>query len=171
MHKDADEVKVVSHLKLEWSGVFSLSDLYNKMKAWLEYEGYGNEKKSFKEERYVEKIKPGGKQIDITWKGEKNVSDYFSNMIQINFRILGLQDVEIQTDGKKRKMQKGAVTLYFDASFIKNRSGKWKKNSAMKKIYERFIVKKRIDDYIVDFYNQIYSFHNEVKTYLEVSEF
>jgi len=171
MHKDADEVKIVSGLKLKWNGVFNLSDLYQKTKMWLDYEGYGDEKKNFKEERYIERVKPGGKQLEIVWKGEKNLSDYFSNVIQVNFQFLGLNDIEMQQDGKKKKMQKANVTIEFNASLIKNRQGKWPRDSLMKKIYEKFVVRKRIEGYSIDFYNQIYSFHNEVKTYLNLSEF
>ena len=171
MHKDADELPVVSKLKLKWEGVFNVSELYNKMKSWMDYEGYGDERKSFKEERYVERVKPGGKQIEIIWKGEKNVSDYFSHVIQISFRILGLNTIEIQQDGKKRKMHKGEISLEFSASLIKNRSGKWPKDSLMKKIYEKFIIKQRTEEYTIEIYNKIYGFHNAVKDYLHLSEF
>jgi|SRR3989344_1283230 len=171
MHKDADEVKVVDKLKIKWEGVFNLNDLYIKIKEWLDYEGYGDEKSNFKEVFYTERVKPSGKAYEIVWKGEKKTSDYFGRVITLSYQLLGINTVEVQSDGKKLKLQKGTITLELSTSLIKNRQGKWPKDSWMKKIYERYVVKKRMNDYLLDIYNQSYSLQNEIKNYLNLSEF
>jgi len=171
MHKDAEKMSIVPGLKINWGGVFNLDDLYKKMKWWLDYEGYGDEKKSFMEKRYVERITAKGKQYEILWETEKNVSDYFSNFITISFLIVGVQDVQGQRDGKSIKMNKGNIILIITGDLIKNRSGKWAKKSVIKKIYEKFVARQRIEDYSIKLYNKIYSFHDEIKSYLNLSEF
>ncbi len=171
MNPDAEKVNIASGLKLKWSGTLDMGDLYKKMKTWLESSGYGDESKNFKEVKYVERIGAGGKQIEAKWLGERNVSDYFSYLITVTFFITRLRDVEVPFNGKKIKMSQATVEIKFSADLIKNRKGKWSKGSFMKKIYERLVVKDRMNDYKLELYQKIYSFHDEVKTYLNLHKF
>lgn len=168
MHPDAETINVCSGLKLDWKGVFDLNDLYKKTKLWLNYNGYGNEKKSFREALYVEKIKGDEKEIQVEWHAEKNISDYFSCYLTITFLILGLKKVEVVQDGKKLKMNDAEIEIRLSADLVKNREGRWPKNSLIKKIYERFIIKERIEQYTVDLYQKVYSLHDEIKGYLNL---
>ena len=171
MHPDAEKVNIASGLKLKWAGTLDMGDFYKKMKVWLESNGYGDENKNFKEVKYVERVGPGGKQIEVKWLGEKNVSDYFSYLITITFFITRLRDVEVPFNGKKIKMNQAGIEIKFSADMIKNRTGRWDKNSIMKKLYEKFVIKDRMDNYQLELYQKIYSFHDEVKTYLDLHKF
>lgn len=171
MHPDADKVNIASGLKIKWSGTFDVGDFYNKLKLWLFHEGFGDENKNFKEVKYVQRIKPYGREIDLKWVGEKNVSDYFSYSITITMLIFALKDVEVPYNGRKVKMNSASIDIRLFADFIKNRKGKWKKNSLMKKIYEKFIVKDRLDAYKINLYHQIYGFHDYIKEYLNLQKF
>ncbi len=166
MHKEADVTTIVSGATLNWKGVFDLSDMYRQLKWWLEYEGFGDESKNFKEMKYVERIKPFGKQFEIRWVGEKNISDYFAYQIEVTMLIFGVKDAEVNVQGKKVKIDKGEIDMKISSRLISNRSGKWKKDSFLKKLYNTFIVKDRIDGYKQDLYEKTYKFHEEVKNYL-----
>jgi len=171
MHSEAETFTVSKGLKVKWKGIFDFNDLYRKMKFWLDFQGYGNEKSNFKEEKYIERIKGNSKNLEIRWKGEKNVSDYFSFVITITFLVIGLSEIEIENEGKKLPMNKGEVEIKFTAELVKNRSGKWKKDSWLRSFYERFVVRDRIENYKIELYKKLYSFHDEVKAYLEIHEF
>ena len=73
-----------------------MDELYKSIKYWLDFNGYGDERKSFKEERYVERSKGDSKQLEIGWKAEKQVSDYFSYVIELSYFVIGLKKVKIQ---------------------------------------------------------------------------
>lgn len=171
MHPDADKITVASGLKVKYRGVFDLGDFYKKLKTWFEAEGYGDEVKNFKEAKYKESIKPFGKNIDIKWVAEKNKSDYFSYNLTLTFRIIGLQDAEVQYEAKKIKANKGEVEVKLSADLIKNRQGKWSKSSIIKKIYESLIINKRIEEYKLDVYKIAYKLHDEMKMYLNLPRY
>ncbi len=164
-----DQIIVVPAVKLKWKGIFDFEGLYKKMKFWLEFQGYGDERKNFREEKYVEQVKPTGKIYEIVWKGEKNISDYFSFIIKITFLGLNIEQVETQKEGKKVKMSKGEIEIKFTAILVKNRQNKWKPDSFIKKIYENFISRDRIEEYKIDIYKKLYELHDEVKAYLDLS--
>ncbi len=166
MHKEADAITIVPGINLNWKGVFDLGDMYRQLKWWFDYEGFGDETKNFKEVKYVERIKPIGKQYEIRWICEKNVSDYFAYQIEITMLIFGVKDAEVNVGSKKVKIDRGEIDMRISSRLIRNRSGKWKKESFLKKIYDSFIVKDRIDGYKQDIYEKTYKFQDEVKKYL-----
>jgi hypothetical protein len=104
MNPNAEEAIVSGGLKLKWKGLFDLDEVYKRMKFWLDFKGYGDEFSTFKEEKYVEKIKGQSKEIHVRWRAEKIISDYFSNVISVTFLILGLKEVELGGE-KERKIK------------------------------------------------------------------
>ena len=164
----SERLNVCSRLKLQWTGIFHLEELYKKMKFWLDFNGYGDEKKNFMEERYVERIKGPSKQLEVKWIGEKFIDDYFSIIFTIDFLIIGLKEIETQKEGKKIKMNFGTVIVYFTSDLIKNRQNKYNDNGLFKKFYENVLVKSKIEQHQSAAYSKVYSFHDEVKSYLEL---
>jgi len=162
---------VLKELKLKYSGEFNLGDLYRKMKWWLDYNGYGDETKNFKELRYVEKVKPEGKQIEIAWECKKPITEYFANVMGVTFFIVGLQKVEAVHEGKKIMVDKGDIEIKFTAYLLKNASDKWDDKSFTNKIYKKYLVRDRLEEYKIDLYRKLYSFHNEVKMQLDIHKF
>ena len=141
MHKDADRISVVPGFKIDYKGVFDLSDLYKKTKAWFNYEGYGDENSNFIETKYIERIKPIGKQIEIKWYGEKIINDYISYFITVEYTGIGLKDAEVTFEGRKIKMNSGQAIITIKADLILNRQGKWEKDSIIKKLHDRRLKK------------------------------
>ena len=164
-----DPIIVVPSVKLKWKGIFDFEGLYKKMKYWLEFQGYGDEKNNFREVKYTERIKPTGKNYEIIWVGEKIISDYFSFNIKITFLGLYIQKVEVQRQSRKIQMDKGEIEMKFTATLVKNRQDRWNPSSVIKKIYENFITKDRIEEYKIDIYKKTYEFLDEVKAYLDLS--
>jgi hypothetical protein len=159
-------IPVVS-TKIKDKGIFSMDDLYKGLKDWLVQEGYGDEKTNFREDYYVERIKGDFKQLEIKWRGEKNVTSYFTNQIIITINVTSLKDVEIEKEGKKYETNKVDIDLKVESNFIKDRKNKWT-SDFFRNLYERYIVKERAEDYIEDLYNKTYSLINEVKKFLEL---
>jgi hypothetical protein len=71
---------------------------------------------------------------------------------------------------RKIKMHSGEIELRFKGSLIKNRQGKFKANSIIRKIYEK-LIPKRIEDYMIDVYSDLYDFHDDIKAALEIHQF
>ena len=161
-----EKTKVMS-TAIKHKGIFSLDELYKAIKEWLNFEGYGDESKTFIEDLYVERIKGDSKQIEIRWKAEKFAGEYFCNVIKITYYVLGLQDVEIEIDGRKIGTQKLDLTLKLSAELVRNRQDKFK-SDFIRNLYEKYIIKERINDAEGALYNKAYGLADEIKRFLEL---
>ena len=170
MHKDADSLQVIKSLKIAFKGIFDMTDLYKQMKFWLNNKNYGDENKDFKENVYVERLKGDSKQIEIKWITEKKVSDYFKNQIVITFFVVGLKDSETDWKGRKVKTNQGDIEINLSANLITNANGRWNNKSLMKRFYDRFVVKDRIENYKIELYKDTYDLQNLIKSILELSK-
>ena len=149
-------------------GIFDMSELYSLIKEWLTWEGYGDEKKTFHEEVYVERIKGDSKQIEIKWRAEKFMGPYISHIITITFNIIGMQEIEIEIDGKKIGTNKLDLSLKMNAEVITDREKKFAKRKFIKKLYENYIMKERIAASENLLNSKAYTLADEIKGYLEL---
>lgn len=162
----AEEI-IAKDVKIKRKGIFDMEYVYKKIKQWFDSRGYSD----FKEIKYIERVKPNGKQLEIAWEAKKEVSDYFTNVIRLTFLVLGLNKVEIEKEGKKISMNDGDIELIFNAVLVKNAGEKFNEDGIIKKVYERYIIKDRIEEYKIEIYDNIYSLVNEVKLMLELYDF
>lgn len=166
----SEKIVIGKELKIKYNGIFDFSDLYRKMKFWLEWNGYGPEKGL--ERTYTERIKPNGKQIEIKWVAENDVSEYVSSFIEITFFIIGLESVEIEKEGKKIKTKKGDIEIRITGYVVLNKDDVMGEDTSFKnKIYKKFILKRNIDGYKIDAYDDLYGIHDEIKSYLNLQMF
>jgi len=150
---------------LKFQGIIDLNELYRQMKLWLEDKSYIKET-SF-EKKYAESSKPNGKQIEIRWEGGKTINDYIKYKIKVNFILLGINEVESEKDGVKRKLYKGNFQIYI-IGWIEEGGESWDNLGVLTKLYHKLIEKRRIEDNISDLYGKIYSFQNYIRKFLEV---
>lgn len=159
------ETPIISDSKVKYRGVFDLGLVYNKLRFWIMETGYSEPH----EIKYVEKIKPGGKDIEIIWESERSEEDgFFKFTIGVKFYATRLNDVEVDKEGRKLKLQKGDLWLYFDAKFIVNANKKWEENGLMYKLYEKFIIKDKLDHYKIELYTEANKIMAEVKDFLNL---
>jgi hypothetical protein len=153
--------------KVKYGGIFSFPDFYKFCYDWLTDETTLN----VAEEKYVEKLQGNSKNIDIEWKGTRKVTDYFKFEIKAKFRILGLEKVEIERDGKKMKTNKGSVEVKVSGTLIRDYNGKFE-SSAFKKflrsIYEKWVIKSRIDQFEEKLIGDSNEFLSQAKAYLDL---
>ena len=139
--------KITPELTIKSKGILLFDELYRKMKWWLDYQGYGDEHKSFKEERYVERLKGDVKQLEVRWKAEKLTTDYVSYIIRVTFFVIGLKDIEIEREGQKQKMHTGEVEIRINTELVTNKNEKYKENKFLHKIYENYLIKDEIEQH------------------------
>ena len=153
-------ITVAPSIRIRHIGILDTSEFYRWVKRWLEFNGYWRDTN----EKYIETILPGGaKKIEFTWDCRKNKSTDVIYVITMTFIFVGLRDVEIQKDDKKIKLQRADFDIRMSAAL--ERTGK---QSYFMEIYERFIIKKRIEEYKVDLYDKFYGLVEEIKEFLNV---
>ena len=159
---------IVKGIELRWTGVADASELYETLKDWLNMMGFGDEKKNFIETLYKEQIQGDAKRIDIEWSSEKEIDPYVNFMINVKFQMVGIKDAEIKQGDRTIHTNKGDFRVWLDGILVKDPKDKW--GPLMKGIYERFIIRSRLDNYREDLYTLVYSLQKTIKGVLNLRE-
>ncbi len=166
----AEKIEVIPFgYKIKSSGktIFDMHELYKALIYWFEYNHY-----EWKETSFLNEEQPGGgKHIEITWECIKNVSPYINFVIKLEF-LLFLGDVEIEMNGKKIKKDIGSVEVRTGATIIKGES--WEKSKGitfLRNVYERYLIRERIENYKKDLYTEAHKLYDEIKAFLEMHRY
>jgi len=149
-------------------GVVDFSGIYSFLFEWIKGEDYG-----IIEDIYTEKVKGEAKDIDIKWTASKKLTDYFKSSLDIKWRILGMKDVEVEIDGKKKNLNK-VVELRIDIKGVleKDYDNKWNKSATtkfFKEIYQKYVIPTRTDKMEDKVEAMVKDFKEEAKAFLELA--
>ena len=153
--------------KIKYAGVFNFSEFYKFCHEWLA------EELAFDvaEEQYIEKIKGDSKDIEFKWQGSKKVSDYFKFEINLDFRILGLEKVEVAQNNAKVRTNKGNVEVKCSGTLVRDYESKFETNAFQKflrGIYEKWVIPSRIGDYEDKLAGYCDELLAQIKSYLDL---
>jgi len=152
--------------KIKDSTIFDFKELYEFMYHWLVDEGY-----DVIEKKYTEKMDARGKELEIEWNAYKKVSDYFRFRINVRWYINSLVDVEVEENGKKRKMNKGTIEIKFAADLEKDYEHRWENNPIAKflrNVYDRYVIRGRIEYYEGRIFSETDELIAQVKSFLAI---
>jgi len=152
--------------KLKQKGIFNFKDFYEFLYDYLIDENY-----DVFENKYVEKIEGDSKNLEIDWKATKEVSDYFRFEIQAYWIVLGMKKVKVKKDGKEVSMDSGTLEVKFTANLQKDYENRWENNAFLKflrGIYDRYIIRTRIDDYGLKVFEEINEVIAQAKSFLAI---
>ena len=162
------EKETVFSSTVTYTGVFSFKDFYKFCYEWLKEETGMD---PLAELKYEEKIAGDLKFILVKWKGEKKVTDYFKNEVEIEFKIDGLTNVEINQGGAKVNTNKGKVKITIKGNLVRDYEGKFEL-SAFKKflrsIYEKWVIPARVLEYKEKLAKDCDEFLTQAKAYLDL---
>ncbi len=153
--------------KIKFKGIFIFEDFYRFCYDWLVDETAI----LLSEDKYSEKIQQDGKLIEIIWTGYRNVTDYFRFEIRVEFRIIGMTDVEVNEGGKKLKMNKGTIEMKLQGILSKDYKGKFEKNASQKflrSIYEKWVIPARVEQFEERIIKDCDEFLSQAKAYLDL---
>ena len=160
---------IAKDLKIKHQAIFDLGELYKIMFRWFAQHNY-----DFQEKEYMEKALPNdSKQLEIAWFGRRKISDYIRFHIDVKFLIIGLKSTEVEIDSIKKKLDSGSLEMRFSAYIEKDYEDKWV-NPPMKflrEVYDKFIIRRRLEDYEEQIHDEVYELMNEVKAFLNLYKF
>ena len=161
------EKEIVFSSKIKYDGIFSFKDFYKFCYEWL-MEEVGFE---VAETKYKEKLAGTSKNIDIEWKCESKVTDYFKFEGKVTFVIKDLIDVEATQGGAKIKSNKGSIEIGVKGTLIRDYNGKFE-TTAFKKflrsIYEKWVIASRIEQFEDKLASDLDEFLAQAKSYLDL---
>ena len=158
----AEREPVASGVTIRWSGLFDMEDIYKKSKGYFD-----TKVMDFKEEKYIERIKPNGKQLEIKWTASRKIGGYYKKVIEVGILVLGMNKVEVEKDGRKLALEKGDIEFQFDAYLVKNINDKFGEGSFYKKAYD-MLNKSRSENYKIELYDAVYGLVENVKLLMEM---
>lgn len=162
------EKDVVIKEAIKYAGYGDFKNMYSYAHDWLKGEGY-----SVVEDSYTEKVKGNSKEIEVVWKAAKKITDYFKSELDIKWRILGMEDVEVEIDGKKKKMNKFAeVKIEAKGTLVHDYTNQWNKSATtnfFKSIYNKYVIPERTEKMKDKIEGDIQNFKEEMKALLELS--
>jgi len=154
--------------KLEHSGAFDFAELYGFMHTWLKDNLYG-----VNEERYSEKVSGTGRDISFEWKATRYLSDYFKIEHIIRIEVTGLTDVEVEIDGKRKKMNKGKIAMEIKGILVKDPKNTFNETNPVYKFlresYDKYIIPARVKGMEDKIEDDVRLFKDDIKAYLELS--
>jgi len=161
------EKETIFSSSVKYGGIWNFQDFYKFAYDWLvdEFELFLMEKK------YVEKLEGDSKNIDIEWEGIKKVTDYFKFQVKVEFKIIALQNVEVERNGIKEKTNKGSVKVSVKGVLVRDYQGKFEGNAWQKflrSIYEKWIIPSRIEEYEEKIAGKCDEFLAQLKAYLDL---
>src|SRR3990167_4354376 len=160
---------VASGLKIKQKSIFDLDELYKGLFRWFELYGY-----VLQELEYRDSVEGDSKHLEIKWKAEKEIDDYVMYVIRLNFLILGLQKVEVEENGAKVKKYTGDLEMNFYAFLAKDYKNKWSDSGYSKvfrELYDKYIIKNRMEGIYKELYEELYKVMDEVKAFLNLHRF
>jgi hypothetical protein len=160
------EEKSVMKESVKHKGNFNYADFYNYCYNWLKNEGY-----LLFEKEYTEKASSFGKEIVIKWEANRKITDYYMFTIEVKWHILGMNDTEVEENGKKIKTNKGEVKLEISAKLKKDYEETWDKDpfyKFLRGIYDRYIMRTTEDEYEDKLIDKTEKFIEDVKAFLNL---
>jgi enolase len=152
--------------KIIQKGVFNFKDVYEFLYDYLVDENY-----DVSENKYVEKLQGDTKNLEIIWSATKEVSDYFKFEITATWSVLGLKKVKVKKEDQELVMDSGSIEIKFTASIIKDYENRWENNPALKfmrGLYDRYIIRSRIDTYEVKIWDEVNEIVAQTKSFLAI---
>lgn len=158
------EVYPVYETKIAYSGIFDFKETYNFLFEWFRFLEY-----SVSEEKYAEKIKPTGKEVEISWVCAKKINDYVKFKIKVRILIVNMVEVEVTEEGVKIKKEKGNIDIKFSGNLEKDYQNKWETSPILKflrGIYDKYIIKSKIEAYEDKLAGEVEETAEQIKAFL-----
>lgn len=130
--------------KVKQRGLYDFKDVYEFLYDYLLDEDF-----EVHEERYLEKKRGEEKEVEILWEATKSISDYFQIKVTAFWIILNMKKVEAVKDGQKVQTDSGVLEINVTGQLIKDPEDKWTNQpwKFLREIYDKFIIRRRIDQY------------------------
>jgi hypothetical protein len=157
---------VIDQMRLNYSGIFNLNELYKMIDGWLYEKGYDKYEK-----KNEEQVLETGRKIEIELRPWKKTTDYAKNEIRLRIFVDNMTDVEIERDGRKTKMHKGDIQMIFDAFLETDYEHRWENKPVyyfFRTLVDKYIFRIYTGKFIGNLVADTRDLHQRIKAYLNL---
>ena len=162
----AERVLVVDHLKLNYEGIFNVTELYQIVDTYLRDKGFDK-----KEVRNMEIIRPEGKYIEIELEPWKKITDYAKHVLKIRIRMLHVKEIKVQRENYTVKLNKGRVNITFDGFLETDYEHRWEQKPFyffLRTMFDKFVYPGYTRQWEGILKENVYQLHSTLKTFLNL---
>lgn len=161
------EKEIIIKEQVKYSGLGNFKDSYKHAYDWLIGEGF-----DVVEDKYEEKTKGEAKDAKIVWTATHKVTDYFRIRLEIKWEVLGMTDVEVELDGKKKSMNKfSEIKIDIRGTLEKDYTSKWGATSTqrfLKDVYHKYVIPGTTDKRKIEVVEITQQFKDEMKAFFDL---
>ncbi|RMF55570.1 hypothetical protein D6745_01700 [Candidatus Woesearchaeota archaeon] len=160
---------VVEELRLAYEGLMNVPELYSMIDQYFREKQYDK-----REVRNFEQTTPDGKNIELEIQPYKKITDYAKLVIKIRMFFYGLQDVVVEKDGLKIKMQKGKVEMIFDSFLETDYEHRWEQKPTyflIRTLFDKFIYKIYTTQFEKELEKETNHIHDMIKSFLNLQRY
>ena len=162
------ERDVVLKEMVKFVGISDFKGAYEYSYEWLKSEGF-----NVIEEKYTEKVSGDSKDIEVKWNADKKITDYFKIRLEIVWEIFGMTEVEVEIDGKRKRMNKfGEINIKIKGILERDWNSRWTSKPThkfFKDIYYKYIVPERIEKKQLEVQEVVQNLNAEMKAYFDLT--
>ena len=160
-------VKVVEKLRIRTKGTFNYREIHNHIFDWLLKMGY-----AFAETKHAEKDKSTGREIESEWSAFRKVTGYVKYKITMNIMLKDYKEIVVEHNGDKIRTGTGKLEIVFNAEMEKNYEKQFSERKSeftnfLKELYEKYLMKKRLEDLKDKLEKEVFSLYEGVKTLID----
>jgi len=151
---------------LKQKGIYNFKDFYEFLYDYLVDENY-----DIFETKYTEKIEGESKNLEIIWTATREISDYFRYEMKLHWFVLGMKKIKVKKEGKEITMDSGTMEIKFEAYLQKDYENRWENHPSWKflrGLYDRYIIKSRIDEYGMALMDEVNETIAQAKSFLAI---
>lgn len=161
------EKETVFSSQITYHGIFSFKDFYRFCYDWLTEE-IGMQ---IIEDKYSEKLAGDEKNIEVRWRCEKKITDYFRFDATVTFNVSSLKKIEITNGGQKVETNKGGISIKIEGILVRDYLGKFETsafNKFLRGVYEKWVITSRLEEFKERIINDSDEFLLQGKAYLDL---
>jgi len=163
------EEVAITNSRAKFSGIFDFGDYYRLLYDVFRSMGYDVE-----EQKYTNKSKPDGDEVEIEWNCYKKVDDYSLFRIYAKTLIIGLQKVKVVVEGVQTTKNQGDCELELKCFIQTDYENRWETNPLMKfmkGMYDVYFYRSTFDSWKEKVASEMHTVENEMKAFFQMQRF
>ena len=125
---------------IKYSGIFDLDNLYRTIHEWVVDQRF-----YFQEDEVKHKVpSPAGAEQDYLFTGWRNINEYARFNIMVHIKLYDLKEVEVIKEGRRKILSKSRLRIYVSGNVELDYKNRFEKNKfllALRKFYNKYILK------------------------------
>jgi hypothetical protein len=159
----------VTKARVKFTGIFDMGDFYR-----LLYDLFRSMNYDVEEQKYKNKVRPDGDEVELEWNCFKKVDDYVQFKVFCRVAIFGLQKVQVQVEGMQTSRNRGECEVELKCFVQTDYENRWETNPMLKFLkgfYDVYIYKSTLTLWKDRIATEMHTVENEVKAFFNMQRF